>query len=176
MRTQLSIALAVIIFASVAFAADKTFPKFNLENTKGKKVTLDEVLAEGKPVMVTFWATYCKPCKKELTKLVEKWNSYGETERPFNVIALCEDGPRSKRKAISMAETENYDAFHVLFDESGTVKQKAGVADIPELFILKPDGSIFYRHVGYNAGDEVKTFDQLEKLLAETNASGKSCH
>ena len=105
-------------------------------------------------------------------KLREYWESFDTTsgEHPYYIIALCEDGPRSKRQALALATKEAWDKFIIPYDDNHDIQKKAGVADIPEAFILKPDGSIYYRHIGYNPGDEKEMIEKLEELIEELNS------
>jgi cytochrome c biogenesis protein CcmG, thiol:disulfide interchange protein DsbE len=160
-------ALVIVVMLAVAsFGIEKTFPKFTLQDLSGKNVSLDSLLTQGKPILLTFWATWCKPCRKELQKISEYWDK-DKTEHKYIVVAVCEDGPRSAAQAQSLANTENWNKFKLPHDKAGELKKKAGVADIPELFLIKPDGSIYFRHIGYNPGDEKETFEKLEKLILE---------
>jgi len=167
MKRIIPIVIALTIVFS--FAAEKSFPKFTLTDLSGGTIALDSILAQQKPIVITFWATWCKPCKKELRKLHEYWESWDTTkgERPYIIAALCEDGPRSVRQAKTMAKKEGWDKFILPYDKGGTVRKKAGVADIPECFILMPNGNIVYHHIGFNPGDEKKTIEILEKSIEE---------
>ncbi len=170
MRKLLLLAILLVVVGA-AMGAEQKFPKFTLEDLDGNLWSIDSILSFQKPVILTFWATWCKPCRKELNKFVEYWDSWDTTkgERPYVIVALCEDSPRSVRKAKSLAKKQGWDRFILLHDKGGHVKMKAGVAEIPELFILKPDGTIYYRHIGFNPGDEQETYKKIEELLKELN-------
>ena len=163
-----SLIICVLLLGVMVFA-QSLFPKFALDDLRGGEVVLDSILAHNKPVIVTYWATWCKQCIKELRSLklyhAEQESIYGEPT--FYVIALCEDGPRSKRNAIALANKEGWEKFILPYDRGQKIKRKSGVAQIPELFILKPDGTIFYRHIGFNPGNEREIIAKLEELMDE---------
>lgn len=162
---QKSLLIIALIIAVAGFAVaeemEKTFPDFTLKTPGGEEVTLSERCAEG-PVIVTFWATWCKPCRKELGKLSEMHDLL--EKHGVEVIAISEDGPRTRARVRPFVRKEGWD-FTVLLDPGGKVKVEAGVADIPELFMLTEDRQIVYRHVSYKPGDEAEYKEKIAELF-----------
>jgi len=70
-------------------------PDFSLPDLKGKRVNLQKLLEKG-PVLVDFWATYCKPCLKAMPKFAEMHRNY--EERGLTILGINEDGPRGQAK------------------------------------------------------------------------------
>ncbi|MCK5833612.1 TlpA family protein disulfide reductase [bacterium] len=138
-----------------------TFPDFTLKNIDGNPITLSEETQKG-PVIVTFWATWCKPCIKELRKL----NEMKEFLDKHNVAVfpINEDGARTRAKVKPFAIKQGW-KFKVLMDPRNKVKTLAGVAELPEFFIICEGNEILYRHSGYKPGDEAEYKEKIEAFF-----------
>ena len=169
MRRKLIYALLLLAIITLAPAA--RFPEFSLRSSRGETVTLDSLLSLGKPLVIVFWATWCKPCNKQLvsirTYIEDLHNNPG-----FITIAICEDDPRSIRYARGTAKKEGWDHLLILYDEAGALSDRAGVIDIPELFIVNTEGKVLYRHIGFNPGDEKIIHEKIEQVINQ----GKGSH
>lgn len=153
--------LILLVLALTVSASEGQFPDFKSKDIEGNDFALAEFLADG-PIIMTFWATWCKPCLKELGKLTEMeefLNDHG-----VRVLAVNTDGPRTRGKAKPFASKNGWD-FTIIFDTDGSIKTLAGVAEIPEMFILSTEGKIMHHHVGYKPGDEVEYKEQIEALF-----------
>jgi len=140
---------------------------FALENLNGKKVTLRDLLAQG-PVLVNFWATWCKPCLKELPYVEELQQKY--REEGLTVVAISEDNARSVGKVKSYIQSTVY-TFTVLLDTNGEAKRRLKAWATPYTVLFDSDGSKVYAHVGYRPGDE-KELTREVKGLMERRAAG----
>ena len=80
-----------LLIASTARATE--VPDFNLPTPSGKRVKLYALLEKG-PVLLDFWATWCKPCIKAMPKLEEIHAKYAD--RGLTVLGINEDGPRGQ--------------------------------------------------------------------------------
>ena len=166
------ILMALILMALSAFASETTakkFPDFTLKNLANQDVKLADLLAE-KPVVVTFWATYCKPCLKELKAFKP---IFEELKDDIHFVAINEDGPRSKSKIKPLVKKEGFD-YTVLYDKGAKLKLKAGVVDIPHFFLLDQNGEIVFSHRGYKSGDEKKSTEAIKALIKEIKAAGET--
>ena len=70
-------------------------PDFSLPTPEGKQIRLSALRKNG-PVLIDFWATWCKPCLKAMPKLVELHERF--KDRGLTVLGVNEDGPRSRTK------------------------------------------------------------------------------
>jgi cytochrome c biogenesis protein CcmG/thiol:disulfide interchange protein DsbE len=140
-------------------------PNFSAENLSGKKVELKEVLEQG-PVLISFWATWCKPCIKELTELQKVYKNY--KKKGFEILAVDVDGPRSISKVRSTVKGLKWE-FPVLWDKSKDIYRKYQVLGIPHTVLIDKSGDIVYTHTTYRPGDEEVIKKKIEKLLEEQN-------
>lgn len=133
----------MLLFVGVAGAKGK-MPEFSLSSAvDGKKVKSTDF--KGKTLLITFFATWCPPCRQEiptLIKLQKKFSSKG-----FSVIGLSVDekGPKVVVKLIKK-EKINYP---VLMSDSRTAKGFGGIAGIPTSFLVNRQGEIVKRYPGY---------------------------
>jgi len=162
---------AVLFLVGVGkLAADRLkAPDFTLEDLDGEDFSLRESLEKG-PVVISFWATWCKPCLRELPHLQEIYNMY--RDRGFSMLAISVDSPRSLSKVKSFIKGHNY-TFTVLLDPNKDVSRKFNAHLFPYTFVLNTEGEIVYKSYGYRPGDEKKVEKQLLDLLDGRDSAGE---
>jgi len=146
----------------IILAAQSILPDFTLETMDGRKITLSEVTAES-GVILSFWATWCKPCVRELGKLEEMEEFLAQHN--VIVIAVNEDGPRTRPRVKPFVTREGW-SFDILMDPGHRVKNQSGIAELPETFIIGANNEVFYRHSGYKPGDEAIYERKVRELFA----------
>jgi len=149
----------------VSFAMADMMPDFKLPDATGKNVILQELLGKG-PVLIDFWADYCKPCKDAMPQL----NTLAEKYDSLTVVMISIDAPKNLPKAKNYLKSKNY-KFITLFDSEKTLAKKLGVTNPPHTFILNKTGEIVYSHIGYEPGVENEYEMHIRNLLGlETEA------
>lgn len=133
-------------------------PDLVARDLDGNKVNLKESL-EG-PAVVTFWATWCKPCRKELPELEKLVEKYGD--RGFRVFGINGDGTVDRAKVRPYVKALGFD-FTVIPDPDGEIRRRFQVEVFPTTFLVDGEGGVVHRQVGYRQGDEAI----LEKALLE---------
>lgn len=133
---------------------------FRATDLNGEKIVLEDLLGSG-PILVDFWATWCKPCIKELPYIQRLHDQYAE--HGLTVLAATIDTPRSQNRVKPFVKGKGY-TFPVVMDGDQDVFRKLqGKGTIPYVVVIDPQGYIRYRHTGYKPGDEI----ELEKVVVE---------
>lgn len=156
-------ALLVLTGAGISAGADKRAPDFTLPNIDGEDVTLSELLEDG-PVIVDFWATWCKPCIKAFPDLQEIFDSYENCG--LRVVAISIDGPKSMSRVGSLIKSKG-NTFEVLLDPNQKVARQFHVTSVPRTVLVDTDGNIAYAVTGYRPKNHEELAAAVARLLPE---------
>jgi len=154
-------ALLVLTGAYVCFGAEQKAPEFSLQNLAGEDVTLAKELENG-PVIVDFWATWCKPCIKAFPDLQEIFDKYRGCG--LNVLAISIDGPKSMSRVGSLIKSKG-NTFEVLLDPSQNVARKFHVTSVPRTVLIDTEGNVAYSVTGYRPANHAELDAAVAKLL-----------
>lgn len=153
--------LIIATFTIASFAQD--VPSVQIKDIKGKTVNTKSIISNnGKPVLVSFWATWCKPCIKELNAFNEEYADWAE-ETGVKIIIVSVDNARSESSVAPFVNAKSWD-FDVYLDPNGDFKRAMNVGDIPHTFLIDGKGKIVWQHKTYLEGDEAKTFEMIKKV------------
>jgi thiol-disulfide isomerase/thioredoxin len=150
----------------LGFSGDSV-PAFKLPDLDNKPVQLKTLLQKG-PVLIDFWATWCKPCVKYFPVLQSWHEKYGPAG--LTIVAINEDGPRSLAKVKPFTRSLKVD-FIVLLDENSDVMRLLRVQNLPASLLIAPDGLIVARHTGYTEETAKATEAKIVELLNKLNES-----
>ena len=157
-------AFLVLLGSTLAPAAESMAPKFALPNIEGKEIALAEQLKEG-PVIVDFWATWCKPCIKAFPDLQEVFDNYKDCG--LTVFAISIDGPRSTSRVGALIKSKG-NTFEVLLDPAQKVAKKFHVTSVPRTVLIDTDGKIVWAVTGYRPSNH----EELSKAVASLFPEG----
>ena len=144
-------ALTVMLFSLVGTAMAQ-LPSVTLKDINGKTVTTDTLNNGGKPFIIDFFATWCKPCNRELTAISEVYDDW-QKETGVKIFAI----------SIDQAGWE----YDVLLDPNSDFKRSLGIQMIPYVLICDGKGNIVYRHNGYTDGAENELIEKVRELIAQ---------
>ena len=160
--------LFACIFAVAIYAQEETDglrkgPNFKLESIDGGVVELYTELGEG-PILLSFWATWCKPCIEELAEYKKIYSEF--KDKGFKMFAISTDDVRTVAKVKPYARSKNFN-FPVLLDTNSDAARLYYARAVPYSVILDKNGFIVYSHLGYMRGDEVNVRNILSELIEE---------
>ena len=89
--------LATIIFSTLSIAQNSTLPSVNVKTLNGGSINITALENSEKPIVISFWATWCKPCKKELNTIAEVYEDW-QNETGVKLVAISIDNARSINK------------------------------------------------------------------------------
>ncbi len=152
--------LLALLGNAVVFSA--TVPTFQAETTEGKSFSLKDKLKEGRPVLISFWATWCQPCVDELNHLKTRLKK--ETAG-VDVVAINVDTSETSsdvRPTMRLHKIE----FPVILDPTHQIFSKFNSTKaVPFSVLVSPQGEILQTYSGYS--------DEMMKKLESYNQKAK---
>lgn len=127
-------------------------PQVTLSDMDGNQVEVSRLAQSGKPVILSFFATWCKPCMRELKAIHELYPDW-QDETGVEMYIISVDQAQDIRKVKPLVNGNGWE-YHVLLDPNGTLKRAMNVQNIPHLFVIDSKGRTVYNHTGYTDGDE----------------------
>jgi len=158
------ITLAFLSFSALSFA--QGLPDTQVKDVNsGKKVAFNEVFEKGKVTLVSFWATWCVPCKKEIKNISLKMNDW-KKEADFNYITVSIDESRAEGMVRSYAKSQGW-SFPYYIDPNSDLKRSLNFQNVPYTLIIDKTGKIAFMHTGYEEGGETEVFAKIKELVAK---------
>jgi len=161
--TSLLLALTLLSFTILPGEGDK-IPATTVKKLDGTKVNSASFSNNGKPMIISFWATWCKPCKKELDAINENYADWTK-ETGVKLIAISIDDARSSGKVVTDVKLKGWE-YEVYIDENQDFKRAMNVNNVPHTFIIDGNGNIVWSHNSYTEGDEETLYANVKKLVA----------
>ncbi len=166
--TSLVTALTALLLTTSASAQSlddrQAAPAITIDGLDGSRVDLQDL--RGQVVVISFWATWCRPCLQELPHLATFQTRY--RDQGLTVLGISTDTPDSLPQVRAITRRNNW-SFQVLLDPEGAVQQLLNPrGNNPFTLVLDRQGRIVYAHEGYSSGDERVIEELIQTLLAES--------
>ena len=152
----------IVLFSISTFSQDRNLPSVKVKDLKGKLVNIQNLSNDDNPIVISFWATWCKPCKKELNTIAEVYEDWQE-ETGVKLVAVSIDDSRSASKVKPYVNASAWD-YEVFIDSNRDLARALGVSTVPHTFLLNGEGKIVWEHKGYIDGDEEELYEQIEYI------------
>ncbi|MBR2959174.1 MAG: TlpA family protein disulfide reductase [Bacteroidales bacterium] len=158
------IALLALAMGTGLMTQNAKMPQnITLKTVDGQAVQSSAIQNDGKPVIISFWATWCKPCNRELNTIKEIYEEWQE-ETGVKLVAVSIDDARSASRVKPHVDGNDW-PYEVYLDQNSDLKRAMGVVNVPHTFILNGEGEIVWQHTGYQDGGEEELIEKVRELL-----------
>lgn len=158
-------AIAALFISTAAFAQSE-LPDTQVKDVNtGKKIAFNKTFTDGKVTLVSFWATWCIPCKKEIKNITKKMPDWMK-EADFNFMTVSVDESRAEGLVRSYAKSQGWE-FPYYIDPNSDLKRSLNFQNVPFTLVVDKAGKIAYMHTGYEEGGEEEVWAKIKELAAK---------
>ncbi|RRC98745.1 TlpA family protein disulfide reductase [Prevotella sp. OH937_COT-195] len=160
MKRYMIVLLLTLLFGT---AAKAQLPKVGLKSINGKEVRTDTLSNNGKPIIISFFATWCKPCNRELKAISEVYDDWVD-ETGVKLVAISIDEAQNVNKVKPLVDSNGW-PYEVLLDPNRDFSRAIGVQTVPFTIIVDGQGNIAYKHNGYTDGAENELIEKVREMV-----------
>ena len=151
------------LLASLALAQNAKVPEnITIKTLDGKTVETSIIKNDGKPIIISFWATWCKPCNRELNAIKDLYDDW-QQETGVKLVAISIDDTRSASKVKPHVDGNGWE-YEVYLDQNQDFKRAMNVVNVPHTFLINGNGEIVWQHTAYVDGSEEELFELVKKV------------
>lgn len=153
----------LLFFCTLGAAAQ--LPATVLRDLDGRAVRTDTLSNAGRPIIISFFATWCKPCNRELSAIADVYDEWRK-ETGVRLVAISIDEAQNSERVRPFVDGKGW-TYDVLLDPNSNFRRALNVSLIPHVFILDGKGKIAYSRSGYTEGGEEKLIEKVRELIAK---------
>jgi cytochrome c biogenesis protein CcmG/thiol:disulfide interchange protein DsbE len=142
-------------------AASGGMEGLELQAMNGGSVSVDSLLDEG-PLVLDFWATWCRPCRVEMPKIQKIYEELAGEKVHFAAVSL---DTRQSKNRVEAYIRQNAVSIPVYRDPEGRLARKFKVTAIPTTILIDQRGEVAYQTRGYRPGDEILLKKEIQALI-----------
>ncbi len=140
----------------------RKIPAIDVKTTDNKTFNTANISNGGKPIIICFWATWCKPCINELSTIADVYPEWQE-ETGVKLIAISIDDSKTSGGVGPLVNGKNWD-YEIYLDINSDFKRAMNVNMIPHSFIINGKNEIVWQHTTYSQGSEMEMINIIRKV------------
>ncbi len=141
----------------------KTIPSVTLQDDKGNSFSSSNISNDGKPFVIVFWKTCCKPPIRELSVLSDLYDEWKE-KTGVKIYAVSVDDTRSTMTVRPFTNGQGWE-FEILLDPNQDLKRSMNVNVLPYTFVFNGKGEVVGEKMLFSEGDENYIFDLIQQAI-----------
>ena len=156
------ILILIVIISNSTLYAQKNIPNVQIKSLKGENVNTIDLFNDENLVIISFWATWCKPCIKELeayNENIQEWTA----ETGVKLTAISVDNARSMSNVAPFVNGRGWANIQFYLDPNEEFKRAMNVINVPHTILLDSNGNILWQHTSYSEGDEYELFEVIKE-------------
>lgn len=154
--------LSIALLFSFLGIAQTKIPSVDVKTLDNQTYNTGKLTNDGKPMIISFWATWCSPCKRELNNIADVYDDWIE-ETGVKLVAISIDDSRNTSKVAPYVNGQSWE-YQVLLDPNFDFKRAMNVNNVPHTFLVDGQGNIVWQHNSYSEGDEEELYELIVKL------------
>ena len=159
------LALLCVGFASFSYAQTELPETIIKDVNTGKKLPFNQTIEKGKVTLISFWATWCVPCKKEIKNIKLKLPAW-KKEADFNYVTISIDESKAEALVRTYAMSQGWD-FPFYIDPNSDLKRSLNFQNVPFTVIVDKNGKVVFMHSGYEDGGEEEVFAKVKEYASK---------
>jgi thiol-disulfide isomerase/thioredoxin len=153
--------LTALIIALFGFTAQaQSVPDVKVKNMDGATVSTNTIANDGKPMIISFWATWCKPCIKELETIHEVYADWVE-QTGVKLVIVSIDDARTTASVAPFLNAKGWE-YESYLDVNSDFRRAMNVNMVPHTFLLNGKREVINQHTSFAPGDEEKLFEKVK--------------
>ena len=154
--------LTCCLFSQGTITKARQLPSVDIKTVQGNPFNTTNISNDGKPIIISFWATWCKPCIKELSTISDVYPDW-QKETGVKLYAVAVDDARSSSQVGPLANGKDWD-YVILLDPNSDFKRAMNVGPIPHTFVINGKGEIVWQHTSFSEGSELDLINIVRKV------------
>ena len=159
---KIKLSLFILFLSFLSSVNAQEIPSMDIKNIDGSVFSTDSIVNGDKPIIISFWATWCKPCVRELTSIADIYEEWQE-ETGVKLIAISTDDQRTFNNVGPFVNGKDW-PFEVYCDPNGDFKRAMSVNLVPHTFILDKNLKIVWQHTSFAEGGELELIELVQRL------------